>query len=87
MHGYQKGEWGGGKNKAFGINIYILLTKQVNHKDLLYRTVNSTQYLLITYNRQESEKEYIYIYLYITESLCCALKTNNIAYCKLAILQ
>ena len=42
---------------------------------------NYIQYLVITYNRKEFEKEYIYryiyIHIYITESLCCTPETNN----------
>ena len=66
----------GGINQEFGINIYTLpFIKQVNNKDVLYNTGNYIQYLIITYNGKESEKEYIYVY--ITESLCCALETNT----------
>ena len=79
---YQRG-WGvqGEINQKFGINIYTLLyIKQVNNKDLLYSTGNYTQYLVITYNGKESEKEYTYIYTYIciTESLCCTLEINTL---------
>ena len=49
---------GGKKNQEFGINIYTLLfIKQKNNKDLLYRTGSYIQYLVITYNGKESEKE------------------------------
>ena len=41
-------------------------------KDLLYSTGNYIQYLVITYNGKESEKEYI------TESLCCIHETNTL---------
>ena len=48
------------------MNIYTLLyIKQITNKDLLYSTGNSTQYLVITYNGKESEKDYKYIYIYI----------------------
>ena len=64
-YGYQRG-WGE-KNQQFGINIYTLLyIKQISNKDLLYSTGNYTQYLVITYNGKESEKEknvYICVYL------------------------
>ena len=47
--------------QEFGINRYTLLyIKQANNKDVLYSTENYTQYLVITYNGKESEKEYIY---------------------------
>ena len=65
-----KRKGGGGRiNSEFGINRYTLLfIKQIN-KDLLYSTGNYIQYLVITYNGQESEKEYTYvcvcIYMYI----------------------
>ena len=61
--GYQRGK-GGGINWEFGINRCTLLyIKQINNKDLLYSTGNYIQYLVITYNGKESEKEYIYIYI------------------------
>ena len=33
--------------------------------DLLYSTGNYAQYLVITYNGKESEKNFTYIYIYI----------------------
>ena len=65
-----------GINLEFRINVYTLLyIQQINNKDLLYSTGNYIQYLVITCNGKESEKEYIYmcicIYIYITESPCC----------------
>ena len=41
---------------------------------LLYSTGNYAQYLIITYNGKEYEKEYIYTYLCI--SLCYTPETN-----------
>ena len=67
-YSYQRGKgWGKGINQEFGINIYILLyIKWINNKDLLYSTGNYTQYLIITYNGNESEKEYnVYMYIYV----------------------
>ena len=66
-HDYQRGDRGVGEiNQEFRINIYALLyIKQVNNKDLLYSTGNYTQYLVITYNGKESEKECIYVYIFI----------------------
>ena len=43
----------------------------------LYSTGNSTQYSLITYMRNKSEKECIYV-LCVTKSLTCTPETNNI---------
>ena len=37
--------------------------KKIN-KSQLYSTANYSQYLVITYNRKESEKD-IYIYMYV----------------------
>ena len=83
-------EWGGEINQDYGINRQTLqYIKQISNKDLLYDTVNSTQYsiFVITYSGKESEKEYIYIYsvytytdthIYITEALCCTPETNTI---------
>ena len=54
-----QGRDGGGINQDFGFNIHRLLyVTQINIKDLLYSTGNSTQYFVITYN-EESEKEQI----------------------------
>ena len=48
----------------FGISRYKLLyIKYINNKVLLYSTRNYIQYLVITYNGKESEKEHIYICL------------------------
>ena len=60
-YGYQRGKGGeGGINQRFGINRYTLLhIKQINNKDLLYSIGDYIQYLVITYNGKESEKEYI----------------------------
>ena len=61
---YQMGR-GEGINKDLGISRYKLLyIKQISNKDLLYSTGNYTQYLVITYNGKEYEKEYIYMYLF-----------------------
>ena len=53
-----KGEGEEGINQKSGINRYTLLyIKQLNSKDLLYSAGNYIQYLVITYNGKESEKE------------------------------
>ena len=61
--GYQRGrgwEVGARIKQEFGINRNTLLyIKQINNKDLLYSPGNYVQYLVITYNGKESEKEYI----------------------------
>ena len=48
---------------------------EINNKDLLYMysTGDYIQYLIINYNRKESEKQYVCI----TESLCCTPATNT----------
>ena len=75
-YNYQRGK-GGGINWQYGINRCTLpYIKQINKKDLWYSTGNYIQYLVITYNGKESEKEYIYIY--ISESFCCTPETNTI---------
>ena len=53
------------------------------NKDLLYSTGNSTQYSLITWMGQESERVDICMCIYIcvcgcTEPLCCAPETNTV---------
>ena len=74
-YSYQSGK--GRINQEFEINRYTLLyIKQINNKNLLYSTGNYIQYLVITYNGKEFEKEKdIYIY---TESLCCTPEINTI---------
>ena len=58
-----KGETWGGINLEFEIKIYTLLyVKQINNKGLLYSTGDYTQYLMLTYNKKETEKN-IYIWL------------------------
>ena len=60
-YGYQRGKRGGDINWESGINRYTrLYIKQINNKDLPYSTGNYIQYLIITYNGKESEKEQIY---------------------------
>ena len=47
-----------GINWELRINRYTLLyRKYINNKDLLYSTEKYIQYLVITYNGKESEKE------------------------------
>ena len=53
---------GQGINQEYGIT-GLLYIKQINNKDLLYSTGNSTQYLVITYNGRESEKEYMCVWV------------------------
>ena len=43
-------------------NIHTIMYKIDKQQDLLYRTRNYTQYLLVIYNGKESEKEYMHIY-------------------------
>ena len=44
------------------IPLYTLLyIKQITNKDLLHSTGNYAQYLVVTYNGKESEKEYVYV--------------------------
>ena len=38
---------------------------KINNKDLLYSTGNYIQYLVITNNAKEPDKEYIYIYIWV----------------------
>ena len=60
-YGSQKGGRGG-INQEFVINRYTLLyIKQINNKDPLNSTENSTQYPVINHNRKELEKEYIHV--------------------------
>ena len=49
--------------------------KQTNNKVLLYGIGNCVQYLVITSNGKEYEKEYIRTYL--TESLCRTTEANT----------
>ena len=55
---------------SFRININtILYTRQVNNKDLLYNKGNYIQYLVVTFNGKESEKEYMWLTLQYTWNL------------------
>ena len=47
-----------GINQETGINIYTVYI-QLTSEDLLYSTGNYTQYLLVPYKGEESEKEYM----------------------------
>jgi len=60
-------------NLEFVINRYRLLhIKWINNKDLLYSIGNYTEYLVIPYNRNKSEKEHTHTHLYtIVQSLSC----------------
>ena len=52
-----EGDWNLGVwDSCIHITIY-----KTDNKDLLYSTGNCIEYLVITYNRKESEKEYKYI--------------------------
>ena len=72
----ERGKGWVGINQKAGINIHTLLyIKQKTNKDLLYSTVNYTQYFVITYMGKEPENKWIYIY--ITDSLCCTPEANR----------
>ena len=74
--GYKKGKVGGDKLGNSDQQIHTIIYK-INNKDLLYSTGNYIQYLIITYNRKESEKEYIhlciYIYMYVYIYICVCI--------------
>ena len=63
-YGYQSGKVGGDKLGVWDQHIYTNIYK-ITNKGLLYNTRNYTQYLAITYNGKESEKEQIHIYIYM----------------------
>ena len=46
---------------VWDLHIHTTIYKTIS-KDLVYSTGNCTQYLVMTYNRKESEKEFIYTY-------------------------
>ena len=85
IYGSRRGETGPHLKR----NSTLLYIKQINNKDLLYSTGNYIQYLVITYNGKEPEKEYTHThthtqthththtYIYITESLWCTPETNT----------
>ena len=50
----------------------------INNKVLLYSTGNYIQYLVITHNRKEYEKQqHVCLCVCITESLCCVAEGNT----------
>ena len=67
--GCQEERGGREKDWEFGISrCKLLYIAWINNKILLYSSGNYIQYLIINYNRKESEKEYIYIiteYIYV----------------------
>ena len=51
---------GGGMEWEFGVSrCKLVYTEWIKNKVLLYSTGNYVQYLVITYNGKESEKEYV----------------------------
>ena len=81
-----KGGTKGGINWEFGISwSKLLYIKYIAIKDLLYSTGTYTQYFVILFNGQESEKEYIHIYsTYMYMCVCvylnhlsCTPETNT----------
>ena len=66
------GVWEGGINQVFGIkdiDCYPYI-KQIISDDLLYSTSNCIQYLIITYNGKESEKN--------IQDWCYTAETNTV---------
>ena len=65
--GCQRGQGGGGERLdwEFGISRCKLVYIEWINKVLPYSTRNYIQYLVISHNGKEYEKEYIYIYIYI----------------------
>ena len=64
IYGYQVGKVGRGINQEFWINRYtVLYIKQINNKDLLQSTGNSTQYPVMTFMGKESKKEWVFVYV------------------------
>ena len=55
----------------------LIYIEQINNKVLLYSTGNCVQYIVITCNGKESEKEYICVFVYISDSLYRAPETNT----------
>ena len=55
---------GGDKSVIWNQQMHTIIYK-INNKDLLYSTGNYIQYLIITCNRKESEKEYIHLCIFI----------------------
>ena len=83
---FQKEKQGfGGINQEFGINRNTqLYMKQINNKVLLYSTGTYIQYLVITYNGTEFEKEYTHIFFFRFFFL---VQLKLIQHCKSATLQ
>ena len=68
-----KGEREEGINQKIGIEMCTpLYIKQINNKNLLYSTANSTQYFVMTYIETESRKEWV------SDSLRCVAETNTL---------
>ena len=62
---------GRGIVREFGIDMYTLLyLKWITNNDQLYSTENCIQYLVMTYNGKETEKECIYACVHIYIPIC-----------------
>ena len=74
-YGYQRGKWWGEDKLAVWDQQIQTTIYKINNKVLLHSAGNYIQYLVITYNGKENEKEYTCAC--ITESLCCTPETNT----------
>ena len=52
-------------------NSIDVTTHKIDNQGPTDNTGNYIQYLVITYNRKQSEKVHIYLCVCVTESLCC----------------
>ena len=65
------------KGDKWGVKTQLLYMWK-NNKDLLYSSGNCTQYLIITYNGEESEKEHTHTHTHThMNHLCCCSVTKS----------
>ena len=55
----------------------LVYIEWIKNKILLYSTRNYIQYLMISHNVKEYEKECVCVYIYMTQSLCYTAIMNN----------
>ena len=67
--------WGRNKLGVRDWHVHTTIYKIIN-RDILYSTVNSTQYSVVTYMGKESEQKRD-ICICVTESTCCTPEINS----------
>ena len=68
-YGYQRGGWGEGMVREFGMDMHTLLyLKWITNKDLLCSTGNSAECYMAAWMGGESGGEWIHVYVWLSPS-------------------